>query len=448
MAQFTVTLSGMENSAGEVVLASEEMKNRLSDLKMLEAKAKRYSSQAGRILSCADNELSENLKKIDYMAEVLQRITRMYRNAEEKIAMSPSEKAGTAGNKFSAVIDLSSSAASDAIKALKENEYVFSALQPGMSGAMIIAEEIEGKKGFLGYDVDGISAEGHKIKFGISDKDRKNTGEFGKNIDKTYIYENGEFVEEKSEDAKEDKGISYKDIAENITLAELEYSLLKGGTVLGEAEDGSKIVLNKRDIYIRHKLTAGSFESKIGGEYSLMSFDGAERQLVGNDMFGAHASGNVKLLSASAAGSFSVGWLNEKGEFNPHLDAGINAEVTVVKCDATVGMDILGADVDIKASAGVGLGFHAKAGIDNGVLKLDLGGYIGIGGDISLEIDLSGAAETVSKVVDFATDAVSAIGDGFQAVSKIADGVGDVISGGIKTFGNAISEGWSKLKFW
>ncbi len=475
MAYFKASLSEMLAETNEISVISARLRSKISELDGLATKTKVYSARARRSISNASEDLSSCTAKMDDMAETLQTITGLYRNAEAK-CVSPTWSAIDMLTDYdSDVVDLSSEDVVTAILELQKRKYVFSPIMLGKLGSIIMSciEQGEGgdgytkdKKQFLGYDIDFGKAKGHKIKFGASDKNRSNREEFGKTWDDqkyTYDEKTKKFIKEKSDkSSKPEKKVSKKDIAESITIAEFSYSFLdddEKGTVIGETENGSKITLNKRDLYIKHKLTAGSFESKIGAAYSMLTFETGDSRICGNDMLGVHGSAKVELMSASASAGLSVGWLDENGNFDPNIKAGVNMEAVIAKASGEAGVDILGCDVNVKGSVGVGLGFHANAKIDKGVLDVNFGGYLGFGGDVSLEIDLSGAIETVDKVVDFASDAVGVIGDvvgdglkgvgeGIQAAGEVISNVGEVIGEGAQRLGNAISEGWKKLKFW
>ena len=71
------------------------------------------------------------------------------------------------------------------------------------------------------------------------------------------------------------------------------------------------------------------------------------------------------------------------------------------------GVKVLGTDVGLKGSVGVGAGIHANAGFQDGKLSVDVGAYVGVGGSVSLEIDVSGTVEAVCDGAKAAWDTVT-----------------------------------------
>lgn len=69
----------------------------------------------------------------------------------------------------------------------------------------------------------------------------------------------------------------------------------------------------------------------------------------------------------------------------------VGAEANVAKVEGAVGGT--GAGVGVK----VGVGATCKAGYKNGVVKLEVGAALGIGGSVSVELDVGSVA---SKVVN------------------------------------------------
>ncbi len=459
MERFSVSLSGVQAGAsglGDVAKALKNISTALNGVGV-----SKHSLRAQTRLSQARQELLNEQTKVNQIAMSLNGISGLYKQAEEKIV---------SGRKEALVyqtIDLAAHNILNFLEDWKEEEYCFSVLSPGIIGAVLLSETSEGASSvgasieqdegieFLGYEWEFGKAK-KKWKLFAKNKDSKWRDKFGDYFDLKYSTDNEEnklklvTEEEDSKQEKKDKKISKKNVAESITIASFRHSFIdedEQGVVLCDNDVG-KITLGKRDFYIGNKLTAGSLEAGIGGSFSVLSLELKEGQ-IGNDMLGVHTSVNADILSASGNAKFGAGWINEDGKIDPHLYGELSAEVVAAKVSGEVGLDILGADVDLKGSVGVGFGFHAKAGIDDGVLTLDIGGYLGIGGDVSLELDLS---KPVENIVEFTSDAISVISDVgsdvLESVGNVVGDVGDAIGNSIQKAGEFLSDGWKKLKFW
>lgn len=164
-------------------------------------------------------------------------------------------------------------------------------------------------------------------------------------------------------------------------------------------------------------LTTGCATLSAGASVTALEL-GANGKL-GNDNFNVHGDVKVKALSAEAKGEIKAGWLNEKGEFSPAIKAGGSVEAVAASVEGTAGATIAGAEVNVKGQVGVGVGAHANVGYENGKIKLDVGAYVGVGGSVSLEIDVS--------------KPVKAIANGAKEVGKAAVNAGKKIWSGIKS---------------
>lgn len=394
------------------------------------------------------------------LAEALEDISNIYKNSENQILQIDSEWGNWWSDDWGQIweeisrkgtIDHTSSTVEEWSKKILSENPVCSLLSPGIAcltglGATFENDSWSDKLKDYYANISGMTlkdvgdGESDIYKWGTKNKKRDDKDSFGYNKESSYTYDKktGKFVrkEEEKDNKKGKKKLDKNELAENITIYESTYSFLdddKKGTIIGTTDNGSTITLGKKDLYIKHKLTAGNFETSIGGAYSVLSIDVPE-QSIGISGMDIHYSGNVDFLSASANAKFGVGWLNENGEIDPHLEANFSAEATAVKFGGTVGVDILGTDVDVTGSVGVGLGGHFNAGYNDGVFTLDMGMYMGIGGDVKLDINVG---EMLDNAVDFAEDAYCAVGEGLQELGE-----------GLQEMGEGIQEGLQELGDW
>lgn len=140
------------------------------------------------------------------------------------------------------------------------------------------------------------------------------------------------------------------------------------------------------------------FEAEASGEYEVI--DGVK----------VHGSAGVTAGEASAEAEVNVGF-DEDGNFN--LNASASAEAILVEAKADVGMEIAGVDVKGEVGVNIGVGAHADVGYEDGVLKFDVGASIGLGLDVSFEVDVGGAIDSAKDFVNDAYDGIKGAAKGF-----------------------------------
>jgi len=73
--------------------------------------------------------------------------------------------------------------------------------------------------------------------------------------------------------------------------------------------------------------------------------------------------------------------------------------------EGSVGVNILGGEVEGKVGVNFGIGAHADLGYKDGVIKADVGLSVGLGVSAAVEIDIGGMVNTV-------VDGAEAVWDG------------------------------------
>ncbi|MCC8026252.1 MAG: hypothetical protein LIP16_13275 [Clostridium sp.] len=147
-----------------------------------------------------------------------------------------------------------------------------------------------------------------------------------------------------------------------------------------------------------------SVGAKVGASFSV--FTAEEEAQLGSDMLGVYAKSTQTLGRVGAEGEATLGFYDANGKFNPSAYGEVKAEAIAGEITGAVGGKILGTDVGVKGSLNYGIGAHASAGFKDGKLSLDVGATLGVGGSVSLEIDVSG---TVNAVCDGAKAAWNGI---------------------------------------
>lgn len=141
---------------------------------------------------------------------------------------------------------------------------------------------------------------------------------------------------------------------------------------------------------------------------SVSALEGELTGRLGNENLGVYAKAEGKALSAGATAGVNVGAVDGKVQ----AYVGGKAEAVLVEGSISGGATVLGTDVGVKATGKVGFSASANAGIKDGHLVLDVGLAVGVGGEVSLDIDLSKPAEVIGNGVKEAGKAIQGAAKG------------------------------------
>lgn len=158
--------------------------------------------------------------------------------------------------------------------------------------------------------------------------------------------------------------------------------------------------------------SAGIYATKVGpdGKTTYELAPGAE----------VHAGVSVSVFEATASGMYEIvdgvdltstvtataGELSAEGEIkigivdgDLNLYAGGELEAIAGEIEGELGLNVMGVDASVNASLNYGIGGHAEVGMDDGVLKVDIGLSIGVGGSIGFEVDVAGMVNNAADAV-------------------------------------------------
>lgn len=234
-----------------------------------------------------------------------------------------------------------------------------------------------------------------------------------------------------------------------------QYGSLKGeyGVLNAEARAG---------VYAGLFDTDGNFAPGIGAEAraSVSVFKASGEARLGNDYYGVYAKAGVEVLSAEASAAIDIGLFDKDGNFNPSFGAGVDARAVLAQATGSVGQRIMGTDIGVQGSIGVGVGAKAQAGFQDGKLSLDLGLYVGVGGSVSVELDFSDTYDTMVSAWNDATEFASNAWDATTEfasnawdattdfVSDAWDATTDFASNAWDTATDMASDAWDFITFW
>lgn len=109
--------------------------------------------------------------------------------------------------------------------------------------------------------------------------------------------------------------------------------------------------------------------------------------------YNTHGSATYSAGEARATAATTLGY----GENGLQVNANVGAEVNAVEVKGSVGATIAGVEVNASASVKVGVGAKAKVGYSDGVLKLEVGAALGIGGTVGVEINVGQITNKVTE---------------------------------------------------
>lgn len=106
----------------------------------------------------------------------------------------------------------------------------------------------------------------------------------------------------------------------------------------------------------------------------------------------AAASGYVKVGEASAQAEGQLGYAD--GEFGAYVK--LEAEAIGGEIGGEASLDAAGLKGTVSGSLNYGIGAHAQAGYDGGVITVDIGVAVGVGASVSVDLDIGGFVENVT----------------------------------------------------
>lgn len=168
------------------------------------------------------------------------------------------------------------------------------------------------------------------------------------------------------------------------------YASAEGG--LFEKDKDGNLVFNPN---ISAKAGASFTALELAGEYA-----------VGDDFFGASASGNVTAGKVSGEVSGSAALKDKDGNFNPHAEVHASAEAILVDAKAQAGVTVLGTEAKVEGSVNIGVGAHANVEIGDGKIVCDIGASLGIGASISFSIDYGGTVKAMQSAAKSVWDKI------------------------------------------
>ena len=246
----------------------------------------------------------------------------------------------------------------------------------------------------------------------LEDQDLRETEKITK-----YYDENGKEITEK------EAGFYDRDytIAEIDATASASASIYEGKFDVGENGE-INVTVGKAEAHAG--ISAGLYVIGADGEKQFMPGVNAEigasvtafeadweQQWLGDENFGLNTEVGVTAGKVGGTAEVNAQLFSEDGKLDVQVNAEAKLEAIAVEAEGSVGVNVLGGEVEATAGINVGIGAHAEVGYKDGKFKFDVGASLGVGISVDVEIDVGGMVDTV---VDGAQAAWDGIKDGWN----------------------------------
>ena len=182
--------------------------------------------------------------------------------------------------------------------------------------------------------------------------------------------------------------------------------------VVGNAEAHASMVAGfyVLDAEGKKKFSPG-VNAEVGVSVTALEVDW-EQQWLGNKDIGLNTEVKATVGKAEATAELGMQLYGEDGKLDVQFGASAKAEAIAAEVEGSVGVNVLGGEVELGGSVNFGVGAHADIGYKDGVFKCDVGASLGIGVSVDIELDVGGMVDTVC---DAASSAVDAVKDGWNS---------------------------------
>lgn len=150
--------------------------------------------------------------------------------------------------------------------------------------------------------------------------------------------------------------------------------------------------------------------AEIGASVTAFEADW-EQQWLGDENLGLNTEVGVTAGKVGGKGEVNAQLFSEDGKLDVQVNAEAKLEAIAVEAEGSVGVNVLGGEIEASAGVNVGIGAHAEVGYKDGKFKFDVGASLGVGVSVDVEIDVGGMVDTV---VDGAQAAWDGIKDGWN----------------------------------
>lgn len=147
------------------------------------------------------------------------------------------------------------------------------------------------------------------------------------------------------------------------------------------------------------------FNGEIGASATALDVDW-DQQLIGNENLGVNLEAGVTAGKVGAKASGKAQLFDNDGSIDIQASIKGEAEAIAAEAEGSLGVNVLGGEVEATAGINVGIGAHAEVGYQDGKFKFDVGASLGVGVSLDVEIDVGGMVDTVVDTAQVAWDGI------------------------------------------
>lgn len=148
-----------------------------------------------------------------------------------------------------------------------------------------------------------------------------------------------------------------------------------------------------------------NIKGEVGATYSWLTTK-SDYEILQYGVLSGTTTVETTVLEGDAYAKLQGSLFNKDGEFDPNVSADAKLGITVIGVEGTQELNAFGMENEVSAALSLGLGAHAKAEMDDGVISVEMGAALGIGLDIGVEIDVKGGIEAVVDGIENAGEFV------------------------------------------
>lgn len=147
------------------------------------------------------------------------------------------------------------------------------------------------------------------------------------------------------------------------------------------------------------------FNGEIGASATALNVDW-DQQLIGDENLGVNLEAGVTAGKVGAKASGKAQLFDNDGSIDIQASIKGEAEAIAAEAEGSLGVNVLGGEVEATAGINVGIGAHAEVGYQDGKFKFDVGASLGVGVSLDVEIDVGGMVDTVVDTAQVAWDGI------------------------------------------
>ncbi|MFT3952524.1 MAG: hypothetical protein QM689_11380 [Oscillospiraceae bacterium] len=149
---------------------------------------------------------------------------------------------------------------------------------------------------------------------------------------------------------------------------------------------------------------------------------------LGNENLGLYGTATVNVGKVAAEVGLSAGLFDEKGNVSPYVDAKIGGKAVLAELEGKAGVNFAGMKGGVTGSIGIGAGADAHVYVKDRNISIDASAYLGIGGELKADIDVSGAVKNITEIADTVVENWDTVNDTVKDVAEGLDSVNNAMN--------------------